>query len=299
MCVTSPPLPPLSLSSPSPSPPSPPLQEVHKVLGVVVQCNQVAAASHLSQELFESWRQLVETTLHAMLQDDVKRELKVAVLFELIQDLLLKVRTQDNQDGPFHHLLPPSSSSSPSQVEQCESPALTTSVHGVILILLAHLRQAVLSSHTPSDTEGKLKTQKGQGSHLVVTPPFLVPCRLPAALTVLWTPAGHHVWSGEEHPEGACRHAAGEGLPVRLSALLPQHDPQQGQPGGGVQARQRSEVKVWSKLTFDSCLFFVHLICFLFASCLFLFASRLFFVYLVVYCCFQVVFTGCGRTRVR
>lgn len=49
------------------------------------------ATAHLSQELFESWRQLVETTLHAMLQDDIKRELKVAVLFELIQDLLIKV----------------------------------------------------------------------------------------------------------------------------------------------------------------------------------------------------------------
>ena len=49
------------------------------------------ATSHLAMELFESWRQLVEITLHAMLQDNVKRELKVAVLFELIQDLLIKV----------------------------------------------------------------------------------------------------------------------------------------------------------------------------------------------------------------
>lgn len=68
-----------------------PLQEVHKVLSVVVQRNQIEATAHLSRELFESWRQLVETTLHAMLQDGFKRELKVAVLFELIQDLLLKV----------------------------------------------------------------------------------------------------------------------------------------------------------------------------------------------------------------
>ncbi len=68
-------------------------QEVHRVLKVVVERNQVEAASHLSRQLFESWRQLVETALHAMLQDDIKRELKVAVLFELIQDLLIKVRT--------------------------------------------------------------------------------------------------------------------------------------------------------------------------------------------------------------
>lgn len=61
------------------------------MLAVVVRRNQTEAASHLAQELFESWRQLVETSLHAMLQDHIKRELKVAVLFELIQDLLIKV----------------------------------------------------------------------------------------------------------------------------------------------------------------------------------------------------------------
>ena len=64
---------------------------MHDILSVVVERNQVEAAAHLSRELFESWRQLVEISLHAMLQDDIKRELKVAVLFELIQDLLIKV----------------------------------------------------------------------------------------------------------------------------------------------------------------------------------------------------------------
>ncbi len=61
------------------------------MLGVVLQRNQVQASAHLAMELFESWRELVEVTLHAMLQDDIKRELKIAVLFELIQDLLIKV----------------------------------------------------------------------------------------------------------------------------------------------------------------------------------------------------------------
>jgi len=68
-------------------------QEVHSLLAVVVRRNQMEAAAHLSQELFESWRQLVETALHAMLQDDIKKEFKVTVLFELIQDLLIKVHT--------------------------------------------------------------------------------------------------------------------------------------------------------------------------------------------------------------
>lgn len=50
--------------------------------------------SHLNAnyELFESWRQLVEVMLHCLVHSDMKKELKIAVLFELIQDLLLKVQ---------------------------------------------------------------------------------------------------------------------------------------------------------------------------------------------------------------
>ena len=57
----------------------------------MVQRNQVEAASHVARRLFESWQQLLEIALHTMLADENKRELKVAVLFEIIQDLLLKV----------------------------------------------------------------------------------------------------------------------------------------------------------------------------------------------------------------
>lgn len=48
--------------------------------------------SHISAnfEMFESWRQLVEVMLHCLLHSDMKKELKIAVLFELVQDLLLK-----------------------------------------------------------------------------------------------------------------------------------------------------------------------------------------------------------------
>lgn len=63
------------------------------MLGVVVERNQVQATAHLAAEMFEAWHQVMEVTLHAMLQDGVKREMKLAVIFEVIQDLLLKVRT--------------------------------------------------------------------------------------------------------------------------------------------------------------------------------------------------------------
>ena len=50
--------------------------------------------SHLNAnyELFESWRQLLEVMLHCLAHSNMKKELKIAVLFELIQDLLLKVQ---------------------------------------------------------------------------------------------------------------------------------------------------------------------------------------------------------------
>ncbi len=68
------------------------LQEIHEILVVVVMRNKVFDCNHGNYELFESWRQLVEVALHSLGQVGVKSEVKVAVLFELIQDLLLKVR---------------------------------------------------------------------------------------------------------------------------------------------------------------------------------------------------------------
>lgn len=60
---------------------------------MVVMRNRVFDCNHGNSELFESWRQLVEVALHSLGQVGVKSEVKVAVLFELIQDLLLKVRS--------------------------------------------------------------------------------------------------------------------------------------------------------------------------------------------------------------
>ena len=53
--------------------------------------NHVNGRAFANYELFESWRQLVEVMLHSLVHSDMKKGLKVAVLFELIQDLLLKV----------------------------------------------------------------------------------------------------------------------------------------------------------------------------------------------------------------
>ncbi len=73
-------------------------QEIHEILAVVVSRNRVLECNHANRELFESWRQLVEVCLHSLEQAGVGREVKVAVLFELVQDLLLKVHT------PLHTL---------------------------------------------------------------------------------------------------------------------------------------------------------------------------------------------------
>ena len=76
----SPPLPPSSLP-----------QEILSILEMVVCRNQVREDVHVSCTLFEAWRQLVEVTLHSLGEEGVRREVKMALLFELIQDLLLKV----------------------------------------------------------------------------------------------------------------------------------------------------------------------------------------------------------------
>ena len=60
---------------------------------MVVERNQVQATAHMAAEMLEAWHQVMAVTLHAMLQDGVKREMKLAVIFEVIQDLLLKVRS--------------------------------------------------------------------------------------------------------------------------------------------------------------------------------------------------------------
>ena len=65
-----------------------------RLLSYVESRNHVNSHLNANYELFESWRQLVEVMLHCLVHSDMKKELKIAVLFELIQDLLLKVQLQ-------------------------------------------------------------------------------------------------------------------------------------------------------------------------------------------------------------
>ena len=67
---------------------------MRRLLSYVESRNHVNSHLSANYELFESWRQLVEVMLHCLVHSDMKKELKIAVLFELIQDLLLKVRLQ-------------------------------------------------------------------------------------------------------------------------------------------------------------------------------------------------------------
>lgn len=66
-------------------------QDVQRLMSFVNSRDRVNREIHANYELFESWRQLVEVMLHSLVHGNMKKELKMAVLFELIQDLLLKV----------------------------------------------------------------------------------------------------------------------------------------------------------------------------------------------------------------
>ncbi len=70
-----------------------PSQEIYKILSVVFQRNRARESLHAHSHLFEAWRQLVEMVLHAVpTQDGVTAEVRMTVLFEMEQDLLLKVQ---------------------------------------------------------------------------------------------------------------------------------------------------------------------------------------------------------------
>lgn len=71
---------------------------MQSTLEVVVLRNSIQQNRHGNGHLFQSWRQLVEVTLHTLVQGEgrgavggVKKEGEVSVLFELTQDLLTKV----------------------------------------------------------------------------------------------------------------------------------------------------------------------------------------------------------------
>ena len=65
--------------------------DVQRLMTYVRVRNRINHHLYANYELFESWRQLVEVMLHCLVHSDKKKELKITVIFELIQDLLLKV----------------------------------------------------------------------------------------------------------------------------------------------------------------------------------------------------------------
>ena len=72
---------------------------MQSTLETVVLCNSIKENRHGNGHLFQSWRQLVEVTLHTLVQGGgrggggggVMKEGEVSVLFELTQELLTKV----------------------------------------------------------------------------------------------------------------------------------------------------------------------------------------------------------------
>ena len=72
---------------------------MQSTLETVVLCNCIKENRHGNGHLFQSWRQLVEVTLHTLVQGGgrggggggVMKKGEVSVLFELTQELLTKV----------------------------------------------------------------------------------------------------------------------------------------------------------------------------------------------------------------
>ncbi|XP_013384593.1 nuclear pore complex protein Nup205 [Lingula anatina] len=100
------------------------LQEVEAVLAHIVQRNAVRECLHSKRSAFEAWRQVVEVILTACPEDLLQGEARQTVLFELLQDLFLKISDED----AFQEL--------------------TNPVAAVILTLLANLRHCFLSDQS-------------------------------------------------------------------------------------------------------------------------------------------------------
>ncbi|KAL8613661.1 hypothetical protein ACOMHN_029753 [Nucella lapillus] len=103
------------------------LEEVQKVLEVVVERNSAREVLHRQRQNFESWRQVTEVLLTACPEDLLSGERRQTLIFELLQELLCKVSEEE------------------------ALPESTAPVSGVILTLMAHLRQCFLSDRLPVD----------------------------------------------------------------------------------------------------------------------------------------------------
>ncbi|XP_045195259.2 nuclear pore complex protein Nup205-like [Mercenaria mercenaria] len=106
------------------------IEEIEGILRMVIERNKVCQSLHSKHQAFDSWRQVTEIILTACPEDLLQGETRQTVLFELLQDLLMKVADEN------------------------ALPELTAPVAGVILTLMANLRQCFVSEdQDPSEKE--------------------------------------------------------------------------------------------------------------------------------------------------
>ncbi|ESP04618.1 hypothetical protein LOTGIDRAFT_237278 [Lottia gigantea] len=110
--------------------------EIKQILATVVIRNKVRGNLYTKRQSFESWRQVAEVLLSACPEDVLNGETREIVIFELLQDLLLKVAKEDSL------------------------PELTAPVAGVVLTLMANLLQCFISD--VSQSEKSLQTASAQ-----------------------------------------------------------------------------------------------------------------------------------------
>lgn len=67
-------------------------KEVKEILQNVVEQNSVREALHVKREAFEGWRRVVEVVLASCPPDILPKDTRLAVISEILQELLLKVR---------------------------------------------------------------------------------------------------------------------------------------------------------------------------------------------------------------
>ena len=67
------------------------LQEIEHLLKIVIQRNKVCQSLYSKHQAFDSWRQVVEIILCACPEDLLQGEIRQTVLFEIINDLFMKV----------------------------------------------------------------------------------------------------------------------------------------------------------------------------------------------------------------
>ena len=58
---------------------------------MVIERNKVCQSMHSKHQVFDSWRQVTEIILSACPKDLLQGETRQNVLFEILQDLLMKV----------------------------------------------------------------------------------------------------------------------------------------------------------------------------------------------------------------